>query len=76
MVALHDGQPPHPLSLTEWRPLDGRSLLIIDGYEQLSRRSRSLVWLKQKLQGFGLLVTAHADFDCRRSFARTAIWRF
>jgi hypothetical protein len=60
-VTLHDGQRRLPFSRTEWRALDGRSVLIIDGYEQLGRSSRTVVWLKQKLQGFGLLVTAHAD---------------
>ncbi len=61
MVVLHNGQRLIPLEQEEWRALDRRSVLIIDGYEQLGWRSRTRLWLKQKLQGFGLLVTAHMD---------------
>ncbi len=61
-LALHDGQHRMSLSRTEWsRARSGEVVLIIDGYEQLGCRSRTRVWFKQKLKGFGLLVTAHAD---------------
>jgi hypothetical protein len=41
--------------------LDEKSILIIDGYEQLNRVSRAMLWFQQRVRGFGLLVTAHTD---------------
>jgi hypothetical protein len=59
MFALHDGQRRLP---NDW-PIEVRRisarLIVIDGYEQLSRASR--FWLKRRCrrEGWGLLVTAH-----------------
>ena len=59
MFALHDGQRRLPGDwLIEVSRTSAR-LIIIDGYEQLSRASR--FWLKRRCrrEGWGLLVTAH-----------------
>jgi hypothetical protein len=61
LIELHDGQRRLPLSLDR----DGRTcvstVVIVDGYEQLSRWRR---WLLKRLcrrRGWGLLVTSHAS---------------
>lgn len=58
---LHDGQRRMP---SDWRQrvaIAGASIVIVDGYEQLSRWSR--FWLKRQCTGhrLNLLVTAHRD---------------
>ncbi len=58
---LHDGQrrlPAEPGQLRSLRTLD---VLLIDGFEQLSAFARFSVKRRSRKQGFGLLVTAHAD---------------
>lgn len=59
LIELHDGQRRlPPLRHDELPPV---TLLIVDGYEQLSRLSRwRLAWLCRR-RGWGLLVTAHAS---------------
>jgi hypothetical protein len=60
LMTLHDTQR-RLLSSVRLRCLDKKTVLIIDGYEQLNRASRALIWIYQRLRRFGLLVTAHAD---------------
>jgi hypothetical protein len=60
LVSLHDKLRRLPWSV-RLRYLDKKALLIIDGYEQLNRASRALIWVCQRLRRFGLLVTAHSD---------------
>jgi DNA replication protein DnaC len=58
-AALHDGQRGLPGDLLGPRPWDSATILILDGYEQLS------VWNRRRLErhvdrsGCGLLVTSH-----------------
>ena len=58
-ITLTDGRRKLPLSLHEVRGLGPGTLLVVDGYEQLSRLSR--FWLSRQVRRrrFGLLVTAH-----------------
>jgi hypothetical protein len=61
LITLHDGQRRFPLDLASIPDLDTASVIVVDGYEQLSRWSR---WRLRRLcsrRGWGLLVTAHAD---------------
>jgi hypothetical protein len=60
-VTLRDNQRWLPRSRPRWRSLDDKSVLIIDGYEQLNRVSRAILWFQQKVRCFGVLVTAHTD---------------
>ncbi len=61
VVTLHDGE----RSLAAYRDAlaaaDAETLLVIDGYEQLSRLSRWRLRRQCKSRGCGLLVTAHAS---------------
>jgi hypothetical protein len=59
LVTLHDGQRRLPLDVNRESQLQPPTLLIVDGYEQLSRWSR--FWLKRlcRRRGLGLLATAH-----------------
>ncbi len=61
MVCLHDGQRRPPRDWTAQATRAAASLVIIDGYEQLSAWSR--VWVKRRCRrrGWGLLVTAHDE---------------
>lgn len=56
LVTLHQGQ--HRVPPVE---LDATTLLIVDGYEQLSWWSRQWTKFKCRRARSGLLVTAHAD---------------
>jgi hypothetical protein len=61
LIELHDGQRRLPLRLDGGRRLRTRQIMVIDGYEQLSRCRR---WLLKRLcrrRGWGLVVTAHAS---------------
>jgi hypothetical protein len=60
-ITLRDNQRWLLRSHPRWRSLDDKSVLIIDGYEQLNRASRAVLWLRQKVRRFGVLVTAHTD---------------
>ncbi len=61
MICLHDGQRRLPRDWTAQAVRAAASLVIIDGYEQLSAWSR--VWVKWhcRRRGWGLLVTAHDE---------------
>lgn len=60
-IDLHDGQrslPPRALAEAQH---SGAKLLIIDGYEQLSRTSRLRLCWQLWRRGWGAIVTAHRD---------------
>ena len=59
IVALHDGQRRMPPSVRRDAALDHAAVLIVDGYEQLSRWSRLRLKHLCRRRGAGLLVTAH-----------------
>lgn len=61
LIQLHGGERRLRLSGQEWRKLGAGSILIVDGYEQLSRMSRVIVRSRCYLRDCGLLVTAHTD---------------
>lgn len=56
---LHDGSRRLPRGVADWRDVDERTLLIVDGYEQLSRPARVMLLARVRLRGSGLLVTSH-----------------
>ncbi len=60
LVELHDGQRRLPLNLGRDSRLRPPMVLIVDGYEQLSRWRRFLLKRHCRSRGLGLLVTAHA----------------
>ncbi len=59
LIELHDGQRRLPVDLGAEPRLEAGSLIVIDGYEQLSRFSRFRVRRFCRRQEVGLLVTAH-----------------
>src|SRR5205085_9583437 len=59
-IALHAGQREAPLHTLPC-PTGQPCLVIVDGYEQLSRWSRWRLLRRCKRLGHGLLVTAHED---------------
>ena len=59
LVELHDGQRQLPLNLRRDKRLRPPMVLIVDGYEQLSRWRRFLLKRHCRRRGLGLLVTAH-----------------
>lgn len=60
-VSLHDGERRLPIDRDQRRALSPSSVLVIDGYEQLSRWSRYKTRLLCRRRRCGLLVTAHCD---------------
>jgi hypothetical protein len=71
LVELHDRQRRLPLDPDRRRRLQPFTMLLVDGYEQLSRYRR---WRLRRLcrrRGWGLLVTAHASVGLPELF-RTA----
>ena len=59
VVALHDGQRRPPPGVWSDAGLDRAAVLIVDGYEQLSRWSRLTLKRFCRRRGTGLVVTAH-----------------
>jgi len=59
LVELHDGQRRLPLDINRDSRLRPPMVLIVDGYEQLSRWRRFLLKRRCRRRGWGLLVTAH-----------------
>lgn len=59
LYTLRDQQRQLPCSWPELRNWTSRTLVIVDGYEQLSRVSRWILTIACRLQGAGLLVTCH-----------------
>lgn len=60
LVELHDGQRRLPLDLSSDSRLRPPMVLVVNGYEQLSRWRRFLLKRHCRRRGLGLLVTAHA----------------
>jgi energy-coupling factor transporter ATP-binding protein EcfA2 len=60
-VALHDNTHRLPHGWARAVQAAGANLIVIDGYEQLSRVARGSVRWHCRRHGWGLLVTAHAD---------------
>jgi hypothetical protein len=58
-VCLHDGERALPRELLDSRPWDRETILVIDGYEQLSVWNRWRLEWRCRRDGCGLLVTAH-----------------
>lgn len=56
---LHDGQRRLPIDLRRRDGLDDRSVIVIDGYEQLARLVRFGIRRLCRRVGCGLIVTAH-----------------
>lgn len=59
LITLHDGQRSLPGERDLWRDLGEGTLLIVDGYEQLSFWSRQRLRRQCRRRGLGLLVTSH-----------------
>jgi energy-coupling factor transporter ATP-binding protein EcfA2 len=59
LVELHDGQRRLPLDLRRDERLVPPAVLVVDGYEQLSRWSRLVLKRFCRRRKLGLLVTAH-----------------
>jgi hypothetical protein len=62
-VALHGGERTLPPSLANWSSWNDLTLLVIDGYEQLSWWSRVVLAVRRGITRAGLLVTTHRS--CR-----------
>lgn len=61
IVELHDGQRRLPLDIDCDPTLRAPTILIVDGYEQLSRWHRFMLKRLCRRRGCGLLVTAHVS---------------
>jgi GTPase SAR1 family protein len=61
LVQLHDGQRRLPATAAESAAWNESTVVVVDGYEQLSRWSRWRLKAACRRRGCGLLVTAHAD---------------
>lgn len=59
VIELHDGQRRLPVRLAELHRDEAPTLLAVDGYEQLSRRSQRSLRRFCRRYGVGLVVTAH-----------------
>jgi hypothetical protein len=57
--SLHDGERRLPATAANWEPWDSATIVIVDGYEQLSEFSRRAVGRQCRRAGSGLLVTSH-----------------
>ncbi|MBI3466953.1 MAG: hypothetical protein HY000_28395 [Planctomycetes bacterium] len=68
LITLHDGQRRLPLDLVSTPELDAAAMIVVDGYEQLSRWSRLRLRRLCTRRGWGLLVTAHADVGLPQLF--------
>ena len=68
---LHDGQRRMPRSWHNLPPSQQPTLILVDGYEQLSGWSRWLLNFRCRRRGWGLLVTTHVSVGLPTIF-RTA----
>ena len=68
LIALHDRQRSLPIDLTKRTDLDGSTLIVVDGYEQLGRWQRMRLKQLCRRQGWGLLVTSHASVGLPRLY--------
>lgn len=61
VLSLHDGQRRPPRDWMTRAVQEGVAMIVVDGYEQLSRWSRFRLRRACRRHGWGLLVTAHRD---------------
>ena len=61
LIELHDRERRLPVNLRRMSGLTDETIVIVDGYEQLSRWSRFLLKRFCRRRGLGLVVTAHAS---------------
>jgi energy-coupling factor transporter ATP-binding protein EcfA2 len=68
LIELHDGERRLPVNLRRIAETGDSFVLLVDGYEQLSRLSR--FWLKRhcRRRGWGLIVTSHRPVGFPRLF--------
>jgi energy-coupling factor transporter ATP-binding protein EcfA2 len=68
LIELHDGERRLPVNLRRIAETGDSLVLLVDGYEQLSRLSR--FWLKRHCRrcGWGLIVTSHRPVGFPRLF--------
>ena len=59
-VTLHNGEAKLPAILDSWRTWNDHTLIVVDGFEQLSWWSRTKLAWRCHQQGAGRLVTSHA----------------
>ncbi len=59
LVELHDAQRTLPIDLRQVHVVENETLIVVDGYEQLSRRSRWRLKRSCRQEKLGLLVTTH-----------------
>lgn len=71
LATLHDGQRQLPPELQQVHELAAGTLVVVDGYEQLSRWSRARLGRLCRRHGLGLLVTAHQDVGFADFFRTT-----
>lgn len=69
LIELHDGARRLPVDLARVPDLGPDTLVIVDGYEQLSRWSRWRVNRFCRGRGMGLVVTAHAPVGLPQLFS-------
>ncbi len=60
-VTLHNGETKLPADLATWQSWSAATLIIVDGYEQLSWWSRRRLAWRCGLRGAGCVVTSHAS---------------
>lgn len=63
LITLHDGQRRLPIDLARNAELTADAVVIVDGYEQLSRWSRWQLARLCRRRRWGLVVTSHAVVD-------------
>jgi energy-coupling factor transporter ATP-binding protein EcfA2 len=71
-IDLHDGERRLPVDLRKIPTNEKRFVLIVDGYEQLSRLSRFQVKWHCRRHGWGLIVTAHSPTGLPELFSTEA----
>ena len=72
LVELHDGQRRLPIDLSHDPRLEPPAVVIVDGYEQLSRWSRFRLKRCCRRRGLGLLATAHRSVGLPQLFHTAA----
>jgi len=71
LIELHDGQRRLPVSRRQTSAFGPGTVLIVDGYEQLSTWSRFTLRRLRRRRGFGLVVTSHQSVGLPDLFRTT-----